>query len=106
MTTQITVGKDNQSTPLWTTDRDPTAQSILLPADTIKTVTVPSNATYAVFRYSSPICYVNTTTFDLPGSSFQNVGAELTPSAWNVTPGDTLYFKSRTQIELSVSFYN
>lgn len=105
MATQFVIAKDPRNVPLWTLDFTDSEHIILLPADTIKTLTVPAGCNVAIFGFGNAQVYVGTETFVLPGSSFSSAAqVKLSPAALNVTAGDTLYFRGRTQTDVGVTF--
>lgn len=106
MPTQIMVARDGHLTPVWGIPFPDDVSKVLLPADTVKTVTVPTGANLAIFGFSTADCYVGTATFSLPGSTVTSgTDAVVTPSAKTVVSASTLYIRSRSACDFSVEFF-
>ena len=104
MASQVLVLKDAYGVPVWATAATDSMWSFLLPADTVKIVTIPAGVNLALFSFQNNDVYVGEATFTLPTITPANSLVELIPSAWKVTAAGTLYFRAATQGYVSVKF--
>ena len=90
---------------MWSLGNTDAQYIIYTPVDSVVSTTVPAGCNIAIFSYSDAAVYVGTETFTLPSTSFvTDKQVELAPPALQVTAGATLYFRSRSQGEMSIKF--
>lgn len=107
MTTQLSIAKDDLSTPTFITKFSNQRASLVMAADTDATIPVPIDARFAVIFYDTgKDIFVSEAEITLPVSDtpVTTAGVLLKPSV-DVTDIVTLHFKSNEVAFVSVEFY-
>jgi hypothetical protein len=99
------IARDRNSIPTWARAITDSGKQILTQADTEYTVTIPAGANIAIFSATDHF-FVSGASFTLPTSGvWSSYNVEMSPEGIKFEGETTLYIRSRSIVDLTISFY-